>query len=292
MATATASAGPAAVGTSPYSTLIVQDGPAGYWRLGEASGNPQDTSGHGNHVTTTGGTPTYSVTGSLAADPNTAITLDGSTEYFSVPQDASLHGNTISHRAWFKRGGATGGAASSSGTTASATPSCTSAGDVIYFGRAGVGHPAPVGRHLHRHRLAPPGGGQGRRQLHARSTSTAWRSAPAAATARWPMPTACPASAPSRRWNNHWNGSLDEVAVYAYALTAGQVLAHYTAGVPAAATSANAEVATATGAALDADAAPGEYVNPDVAAATGTALGTTTSIAATVGAAAGTGGGL
>ncbi len=81
---------PTPVPTSTYSqTILNTTGLVSHWRLGEASGNPQDSKGT-NHVTVVGGTPTYGQTGAIVGDSNTAITFDGSTEYFTVPDAASL----------------------------------------------------------------------------------------------------------------------------------------------------------------------------------------------------------
>ena len=43
-----------------YFDEVMADSPAAYWRMDEASGQPQDSSGNGNNTTTTSGTPTYS----------------------------------------------------------------------------------------------------------------------------------------------------------------------------------------------------------------------------------------
>jgi hypothetical protein len=300
VAAATGTSGPAAVGTSPYSTLIQQDQPNGYWRLGEASGNPQDTSGHGNHVTTTGGTPTYSVTGSLAADPNTAITLDGSTEYFSVPQDASLHGNTISIELWFKRAPG-GGGTQFLWDNGFGDSELYFSSDTIFFGRAGVAtlrQSAGTYTDTDWHHLVAVKDGSTSREIYVDGVAVGTGGTDSTLA----NANGVSGIGAQQAWNNHWNGSLDEVAVYAYALTAGQVLAHYTAGAPAAATEANAEVATATGAAAnvtpavagsvaaatatgaaaDADMFPSQVFTANAATATGTALDATVTTAAVV----------
>lgn len=63
----------------------------GYWRMGEAAGNLTDSC-NANTATGAGGR-TYSVTGGVIDDPNTAITLNGSTGTFSVASNASLPSN-------------------------------------------------------------------------------------------------------------------------------------------------------------------------------------------------------
>jgi len=82
-----------------YAATVLADAPRGYWRLGEASGNPQDSSGNGNHVTVVGGTPTYGVAGAI--DGNTAIDL-GAADHFSIPHAAALDPAAFSIEAWVK----------------------------------------------------------------------------------------------------------------------------------------------------------------------------------------------
>jgi hypothetical protein len=62
-----------------YRDVILADSPVNYWRLGESSGNAIDEMGE--HDLTWAGTPVYGATGALVNDANTAMTLDGATEY-------------------------------------------------------------------------------------------------------------------------------------------------------------------------------------------------------------------
>jgi hypothetical protein len=81
-----------------YESTILADSPVAWWRLGEASGNPQDSAGT-NHVTTVGGTPTYGATGAIAG--NDAVYLSGTNEDFQVPDIAALDlGDTFTLEAW------------------------------------------------------------------------------------------------------------------------------------------------------------------------------------------------
>lgn len=85
-----------------YPSEVLADSPGGYWRLNEASGSPQDSSGNGNHVTTVGGTPTYSLPGA-SAELVTGIARDGATGYMSVPDAATLDlGDVYTVEAWIK----------------------------------------------------------------------------------------------------------------------------------------------------------------------------------------------
>lgn len=94
-------------GIGSYAAQVLADSPAAYYRMDEASGQPQDSSGNGNHTTVTGGTPTYGQTGGITTDPTDgAILLDGTTEYFSAPDHATLDtGDTFSLEAWINRSG-------------------------------------------------------------------------------------------------------------------------------------------------------------------------------------------
>lgn len=48
---------------SAFSEAVLATTPSAYWRLDEASGAPQDSSGNAEHIDTVYGTPTYSVAG-------------------------------------------------------------------------------------------------------------------------------------------------------------------------------------------------------------------------------------
>ncbi len=99
-----------AIDSLDYSqTILNTTGLVSYWRLGETSGNPQDSKGT-NHVTVVNGTPTYGQTGAIAGDSNKAITFSASTDYFTVPDAASLDlGNgPFSIEAWARRDTDTG----------------------------------------------------------------------------------------------------------------------------------------------------------------------------------------
>ncbi|MDO8704085.1 MAG: LamG-like jellyroll fold domain-containing protein [Sulfuricaulis sp.] len=60
-----------------YEKLLISDTPAGYWRLGEASGAvATDESGNANHGAITGTGITMAATGLLGCDPDTCYDLD------------------------------------------------------------------------------------------------------------------------------------------------------------------------------------------------------------------------
>jgi hypothetical protein len=81
----------AAIGVATeYSTLIAASAPALYWRLGEASGLPQDRSGNGAHATVVHASPTYGAAGLIDGDADTAVTLDAAGDSFSAADSALL----------------------------------------------------------------------------------------------------------------------------------------------------------------------------------------------------------
>jgi len=95
----------------PYQAQVRADTPNAYWRLGEASGFPQDSSGGAHNATATGGTPTYGVAGALVRDGNTAITFNGTTNYFDVPDSSGLNfADVLTAECWFKLSDRTVGA--------------------------------------------------------------------------------------------------------------------------------------------------------------------------------------
>lgn len=65
-----------------YADEVLADAPAAYWRCGESSGDLADSSGNGRTLTVAG-TPTYSATGLLSGDSDSAVLMDADGDYFS-----------------------------------------------------------------------------------------------------------------------------------------------------------------------------------------------------------------
>ncbi len=84
-----------------YAELVMSLSPVGYWRLNEKTGTTAvDEMGanNGTYVDS----PTLGAAGLLAGDANTAMTLNGTTQYMSVPWTTSLNlGDSFSLVAWF-----------------------------------------------------------------------------------------------------------------------------------------------------------------------------------------------
>lgn len=85
-----------------YADVVLQDAPVGYWRLGESSGTVAD-----DEVSTEDGTyigsPTLGSTGALTGETVTAATFNGSSQYVRVTDRTSLDlGDTFTLEAWVK----------------------------------------------------------------------------------------------------------------------------------------------------------------------------------------------
>jgi hypothetical protein len=64
--------------TSAYRDLVLADGPLAYWRMNILSGTKiPDESNNKNDLPLAGGSPTFGVPGALAGDPDTALAFDG-----------------------------------------------------------------------------------------------------------------------------------------------------------------------------------------------------------------------
>src|SRR6185295_442818 len=86
--------------------MVLSDSPVSYWRLGEASGSTAADERGANGGTYVG-SPTLGAAGALAGDPNTAVVVNGSSQYVNVPDAATLSpeaGATgkLSLEAWVK----------------------------------------------------------------------------------------------------------------------------------------------------------------------------------------------
>jgi Concanavalin A-like lectin/glucanases superfamily len=73
-----------------YSGSVLADRPVAYWRLGEASTANSVGDVMANSPGTYHGGVTAGVSGALTSDPDTSVTLDGSTGYASIPDSAAL----------------------------------------------------------------------------------------------------------------------------------------------------------------------------------------------------------
>lgn len=85
-----------------YSEAVLADNPVAYWRLGEKSGTQAvDASGNG-HDGTYQGNPTLGVPGLLTGDPDTAVQFDGVDDHVEVPHSESFNLQQLSLEAWVR----------------------------------------------------------------------------------------------------------------------------------------------------------------------------------------------
>jgi RHS repeat-associated protein len=217
-----------------YRTSVLGDGPVGYWRLGEAAGTStaSDSSPSGITGTVVGGV-TAGQPGTITG--NTAMTFDGSTGAIDLGRDSRLQTTQFSVEGWFK-------------STSSAT-------QVIYRWRY-----YGVDLHLENGHVKGFFFDSAATQYGATSPETftdgSWHHAvttydgamlrvyvdgverASLATTATPYFVNDPAhgAAIGRDGNGtvfYFNGSIDEVAVYPRALTASEVVDHYSAAAPA-----------------------------------------------------------
>jgi len=85
-----------------YAEAVLFLKPNCYWQMGEASGDLADSVG--GVTLADAGTPVYAWAGAMHDDRNTAVLLDGSTEFFSAADANALDlGDTFSIVAWVAR---------------------------------------------------------------------------------------------------------------------------------------------------------------------------------------------
>jgi len=85
-----------------YAKLVLDHKPIAYWRLGESSGTTAaDASGNGNNGTYTGGV-TLGAAGALVRDPDTAAAFDGVDDRVVITNPTSLDVAQVSVEAWVR----------------------------------------------------------------------------------------------------------------------------------------------------------------------------------------------
>jgi glucose/arabinose dehydrogenase len=219
-------------GSATYRSTIVADAPVAYWRLGETSGtnaNDEVGSNDGTYV----GTPTLGVAGAIASDADTAIRLNGTTQNIAVADSAPFRfaGTApFSAEAWFNHtpdGIDRPILASYNGSTKGWEIWSTA-------GNFGLARKGAAGNQFAEIFTGSPSAGQWHHVI-ATYDGTDMRLYLDGALVAGPIAsgTLLPADSTLRIGNfgTRWfNGSIDEVAVYNYALAPTQVAAHYRAG--------------------------------------------------------------
>lgn len=222
----------AGVGAS-YDALVKFDSPIAYWRLGEASGYPQDSSGNGHHATSSSGSFTYGQAGALVGDSDDAIGFPTVADRFGIPHSTAFNvGDVFTAECWVKRSSVNAadcfiGRWDSAGWSIGVTAT----GQLWAFGGGGTAwytsSETPLNDTNWHHIVVTKNGstraGYVDGVLMTNTASNTNCGDPAASVefvlGGWRMDV-----------SDGFAGDLDEAAVYNYVLTADQVLAHYARG--------------------------------------------------------------
>lgn len=218
--------------TSVYASAILADGPRAYWRLGELTGAVfADSSGNGNHGAFSGGV-TLGATGAITGDTDAAVLLNGSTGQGAVPDSTTLDlgSGTWSVEFWAKLTRVTGvdGVVLDKGSQAY---------EVLFYpnhdffslawGHSAITVSSTVQETLDatwHHYVATKGVGA-TYHLYRDSVDVT-----GVATDHAYIDTATSLIIGNESGGEDFDGSLDEIALYASVLTPTQVLNHYTLG--------------------------------------------------------------
>ena len=232
---------------SAYAQNVIADAPATYWRLGEPSGSTAyDWSGFSDGIVGTG--VTRGATGAILGDSNTASTFDGTANGSVIYPTSQAGPNSFSIEAWINTTSTTGG-------------------KIVGFGDSNTGDSGSYDRHLYmddagqvifgvypgqavtlnsgtsyndgqwHHVVATMGSGgmalyvDAKRVGHNTSVTTAQ-----AYSGYWKVGGDNLNGWPNQPSNEHFTGSIDDVAFYSAPLTAAQVTNHYVASGRTAAT--------------------------------------------------------
>ena len=229
---------PATRAVSPsYSATVLADSPVSYWRLGENSGTVAADSAGANTASIKSGV-TLGTAGAIANDANTAMTFNGTTGYVTAANAANLNfSGDFSIEAWAKPSvltGAAQGVLHKGGTSNAST---------------------------WQYRLSVAAGGQWRGSVYVGSSTISVTSAVTASLTAWSHLVLTRAGTRLTLYVNgaavatttfngnvnagsgtlalgrtgsksadYFHGAIDEAAVYASALSAAAVSAHYSAG--------------------------------------------------------------
>lgn len=90
------------MGQTEYTAAVLADSPVAFYKLDEASGLPQDSSGNGRHMTTTTGSPQYQQTGPFSGSSAIYFNAAGALENFSTGTPVSTATSNVSAECWGK----------------------------------------------------------------------------------------------------------------------------------------------------------------------------------------------
>ncbi|HUZ55982.1 MAG TPA: LamG domain-containing protein, partial [Streptosporangiaceae bacterium] len=241
--------------TSPsltYPSAVLHDSPSFYWRLGESSGTTAaDRSGHGRSGIYEPGT-TLGASGAITGGTNTAVSLDGKSDGYITSAKIMNNPQTFSMELWFKTTTDHGGRLIGFGNARTGTSSeydrqiyMMNDGQLV-FGVYHNGIQVIETTHVYNdgqwHYAVATLGSSGMRLYidgslaGTNTTSSAeayngyWRVGGDNLKGRWSLTPVLYDSQGATSPNSYYfAGTVDEVAVYAQALSAARVAAHYAA---------------------------------------------------------------
>jgi hypothetical protein len=215
---------------SQYRAAVLADGPVGYWRLAETSGDAKDETGIAGLGRYRNGV-TRGVAGALVTDANLAARFDGVDDYVSIGHSSALNlGDTFSYELWLKRGAAQG--TSQRLLHKGAGPATLGLGAnnklVLLPGGTGVATTASsasaiTDRSWH-HVVATKSGASARLYVDGVDVTTLGSNTTMTAS------TTALNIARSTSGSGYADADIDEVAVYPVALSPERVRAHFEAG--------------------------------------------------------------
>jgi Zn-dependent metalloprotease len=218
-----------------YRDTVLGDSPALYWRLGEASGTNANDETANNRDGTYVGSPTLGVAGAIAGDSDTAVDVNGSSQYISSTYSPFVNGTVRTFEGWAYRDTSANYDALFGGT---GTPYTNSLFLRLGFGNQNVEFQADIAGSTTTWTGAWPGNGQ---WVHwalvfneaANSVELFINGASQGAQPLFQQYNAAAGNFEAGAWTgggDPFDGRMDEVAVYEYALSAQQILEHYLAG--------------------------------------------------------------
>jgi hypothetical protein len=214
-----------------YRELVLGDGPSGYWRLGDSGGVAVDELGANNG--TYSGACGFGGGGAIAADANTAVAFDGASCRVTLPNALGFPGNQpFSVEAWVT------GALDGTFRFVFSNETRTAGNPIDGYGLLmqpngleiervvnmanSVSPPGPIGA-TYSHVVGVYDGGS--EILYVNGQLVGGKP-----DIRIANVVGAPAIIGSSSAGNFFLGSIDEVAVYPFALSAAQVAAHYAKG--------------------------------------------------------------
>ncbi|HTW19116.1 MAG TPA: LamG-like jellyroll fold domain-containing protein [Mycobacteriales bacterium] len=226
-------------GSTGYAATVLSQNPVGYWRFGESGGTiAADSSPSLNGGVYTGGV-TLGQPGGILGDSNTAMTLDGSTGYFSSGQSEPSP-SVFSAEAWFKTTTTSGGKIIGFGNNQTGDSSnydkhiyMTNSGQLIfgtYNGGTDIIQTTKSYNDGQWHQVVGTQGPSGM-SLYVDGVKVGSNPTTTNQTYNgfWRVGEDNLNGWPSQPSSNYFGGSIDEASVYNTALTPQQVAAQYTA---------------------------------------------------------------